>query len=213
MTSRLFGNRSSEYPHLHTHAELELTTEDGRFAGQLTSKRGKLQCSAATDDDKAEESDIASNISPSDENFSHIFLYRSPICEILTFLRKKDHIEFVPYHLNFVIPLFGRVFTMSTSFNIVVFGGDHCGPEVAAEGIKILKAIESVRPELKFNFQEHLLGGCSIDAHGTAITDEALEAAKNADAILLGAIGGPVRISLDTNRIESLLTHIEMGYW
>ncbi|QSZ30869.1 hypothetical protein DSL72_000427 [Monilinia vaccinii-corymbosi] len=76
--------------------------------------------------------------------------------------------------------------------NIVVFGGDHCGPEVVAEAIKILKVVESDRPSVgKFNFQEHLLGGCSIDAHGEPLTAEALEAAKNADAVLLGAIGGP----------------------
>ncbi|KAB8296867.1 hypothetical protein EYC80_002276 [Monilinia laxa] len=76
--------------------------------------------------------------------------------------------------------------------NIVVFGGDHCGPEVVAEAIKILKVVESDRPSVgKFNFQEHLLGGCSIDAHGEPLTTEALEAAKNADAVLLGAIGGP----------------------
>ncbi|OBT71602.1 3-isopropylmalate dehydrogenase [Pseudogymnoascus sp. 05NY08] len=76
--------------------------------------------------------------------------------------------------------------------NIVVFGGDHCGPDVVAEGIKILKVIEAVRPSVgHFNFQEHLLGGCSIDAHGTALTAEALSAAKAADAVLLGAIGGP----------------------
>jgi 3-isopropylmalate dehydrogenase len=79
-----------------------------------------------------------------------------------------------------------------TSFNIVVFAGDHCGPEVMAEGIKVLKAIEKERPDLKFNFQDHLMGGCSIDKLGTPITDEALDAAKAADAILLGAIGGPV---------------------
>jgi 3-isopropylmalate dehydrogenase len=77
------------------------------------------------------------------------------------------------------------------SFNIVVFAGDHCGPEVMAEGIKVLKAIEEERPGLKFNFQHHLMGGCSIDELGTPITDAALEAAKAADAILLGAIGGP----------------------
>ncbi|KFY93778.1 hypothetical protein V500_03535 [Pseudogymnoascus sp. VKM F-4518 (FW-2643)] len=76
--------------------------------------------------------------------------------------------------------------------NIVVFGGDHCGPDVVAEGIKILKVVEAVRPSVgHFNFQEHLLGGCSIDAHGTALTAEALSAAKAADAVLLGAIGGP----------------------
>ncbi|XXH04987.1 RNA polymerase II mediator complex subunit [Hypoxylon texense] len=76
--------------------------------------------------------------------------------------------------------------------NIVVFGGDHCGPEVVAEAVKVIKAIESNSPSSgKFNLQEHLLGGCSINAHGTPLTDEALSAAKAADAVLLGAIGGP----------------------
>ncbi|KAK1765658.1 3-isopropylmalate dehydrogenase [Phialemonium atrogriseum] len=69
--------------------------------------------------------------------------------------------------------------------NIVVFSGDHCGPEV-------LKTIEAARPSVgKFNLQEHLLGGASIDVHNSALTDEALSAAKAADAVLLGAIGGP----------------------
>ncbi|KAI1653184.1 beta-isopropylmalate dehydrogenase [Daldinia decipiens] len=76
--------------------------------------------------------------------------------------------------------------------NIVVFGGDHSGPEVVAEAVKVIKAVESTRPSVgKFNLQEHLLGGCSINAHGTPLTDEALAAAKSADAVLLGAIGGP----------------------
>ncbi|KAK4650585.1 3-isopropylmalate dehydrogenase [Podospora pseudocomata] len=76
--------------------------------------------------------------------------------------------------------------------NIVVFGGDHCGPEVVAEAVKVLKAIETNVPSAgKFNLQEHLLGGASITAHNSALTDEALAAAKVADAILLGAIGGP----------------------
>ncbi|ORY69752.1 Isopropylmalate dehydrogenase-like domain-containing protein [Pseudomassariella vexata] len=78
------------------------------------------------------------------------------------------------------------------SHNIVVFAGDHCGPEVVAEAIKVLKTIESHSPSAgKFNLQEHLLGGCSIDANGSPLTDEALKAAQNADAVLLGAIGGP----------------------
>ncbi|EGE09180.1 3-isopropylmalate dehydrogenase A [Trichophyton equinum CBS 127.97] len=76
-------------------------------------------------------------------------------------------------------------------YSIVVFAGDCCGPEVAAEGIKVLKAVEKKRPEIQFTFQDHLLGGASIDAAGTALTDEALAAAKNADAVLLGAVGGP----------------------
>ncbi|MCJ1361941.1 3-isopropylmalate dehydrogenase [Acarospora aff. strigata] len=74
---------------------------------------------------------------------------------------------------------------------IVVFAGDYCGPEVTAEGIKILRVIEKSRPNVKFDFQDHLLGGASIDATGSPLTDEALTAAKNADAVILGAVGGP----------------------
>lgn len=51
---------------------------------------------------------------------------------------------------------------------IVVFGGDHCGPEVVAEGIKVLKAIEQHCPEAgKFELEEHLLGGVSFVPHRT----------------------------------------------
>ncbi|KAM0713606.1 hypothetical protein Q7P37_010568 [Cladosporium fusiforme] len=77
-----------------------------------------------------------------------------------------------------------------SEYNIVIFGGDHCGPEVTAEGVKILRTIQE-HSNIKFNFQEHLLGGASIDATGSPLTDEALAAAKAADAVLLGAIGGP----------------------
>ncbi|ORY16457.1 3-isopropylmalate dehydrogenase [Clohesyomyces aquaticus] len=76
------------------------------------------------------------------------------------------------------------------SFNIVVFGGDGVGPEVIAEAIKVLKVVEK-HSEAKFNFQEHLFGGCSIDVHGDPLTEEALAAAKSANAIILGAVGGP----------------------
>ncbi|CAF9926150.1 3-isopropylmalate dehydrogenase [Imshaugia aleurites] len=76
-------------------------------------------------------------------------------------------------------------------YNIVVFAGDYCGPEVTAEALKILRTVEKERPHIKFDFQEHLLGGASIDATGSPLTDEALAAAKKADAVLLGAIGGP----------------------
>ncbi|KAL2441818.1 3-isopropylmalate dehydrogenase [Exophiala dermatitidis] len=77
------------------------------------------------------------------------------------------------------------------TFNIVVFAGDYAGPEVTNEAIKVLKVVEKCAKDVKFNFQEHLLGGCSIDAHGTPLTDAALSAAQSAHAVLLGAIGGP----------------------
>ncbi|KAJ0109242.1 hypothetical protein N8I77_008018 [Diaporthe amygdali] len=76
--------------------------------------------------------------------------------------------------------------------NIVVLGGDHCGPEVVGEAVKVLKTVESLSPSAgKFNLQEHLFGGASINAHGTPLTEETLNAAKSANAVLLGAIGGP----------------------
>ncbi|KAK0621276.1 Isopropylmalate dehydrogenase-like domain-containing protein [Bombardia bombarda] len=80
-----------------------------------------------------------------------------------------------------------------TTHNIVVFGGDHCGPEVVAEAIKVLKSIEKHSPSAgKFNLQEHLLGGVSLHRRPQRpLTAEALAAAKSADAVLLGAIGGP----------------------
>ncbi|KAJ5596843.1 hypothetical protein N7450_003301 [Penicillium hetheringtonii] len=77
-----------------------------------------------------------------------------------------------------------------SSYNIVVLGGDHCGPEVTAEAIKVLRVIEKKR-DVTFNLQDKLFGGASIDDNGSPLTEATLEAAKNADAVLLGAIGGP----------------------
>jgi 3-isopropylmalate dehydrogenase len=73
---------------------------------------------------------------------------------------------------------------------IALLPGDGVGPEVVAEGCKVLEAVAEVFGH-DFEFSEHLIGGCSIDAHGTALTDEALDACRTADAILLGAVGGP----------------------
>ena len=77
------------------------------------------------------------------------------------------------------------------TYNIVVFAGDYAGPEVTEEAVRIMKVVEKCSKDVKFNFQPHLLGGASIDAHQNPLTDEALAAAKSAHAVLLGAIGGP----------------------
>lgn len=74
---------------------------------------------------------------------------------------------------------------------IVVLPGDHVGTEVAAEALKVLKAVSEARPDVQFDFQQHLIGGAAIDATGSPLPDETLEAAKAADAVLLGAVGGP----------------------
>src|SRR5919202_989289 len=69
---------------------------------------------------------------------------------------------------------------------IVTLPGDGIGPEVTAAAVEVLSEL---RDDLQF--EEHLIGGASIDAQGTALTDEVLEACRNSDAVLLGAVGGP----------------------
>ncbi len=73
---------------------------------------------------------------------------------------------------------------------IVLLPGDGIGPEVVQEARSVLEAV-AARFGHTFAFDEHLMGGCSIDAHGTALTDEVLAACQRADAVLLGAVGGP----------------------
>lgn len=74
--------------------------------------------------------------------------------------------------------------------NIILLPGDGIGPEVVGAARQVLDAV-AAKFGHNFGYHEHLIGGCSIDAHGTALTEETLTACKNSDAILLGAVGGP----------------------
>jgi 3-isopropylmalate dehydrogenase len=74
--------------------------------------------------------------------------------------------------------------------NIVVLPGDGIGPEVTAEAVRVLQLVAKQGGH-DFRFTEHLMGGCSIDAHGVALTDEVLRACQASSAVLLGAVGGP----------------------
>jgi 3-isopropylmalate dehydrogenase len=74
--------------------------------------------------------------------------------------------------------------------NVVVLPGDGIGPEVAAEAVRVLERV-AARFGHSFHFAEHLMGGCSIDRHGVALTDDVLRACQASDAVLLGAVGGP----------------------
>lgn len=78
--------------------------------------------------------------------------------------------------------------------NIAVIKGDGIGPEIVDEAIKVLDAIAK-KYNHTFNYKNILMGGCSIDAYGVPLTDEALEVAKNSDAVLLGSIGGDTNTS------------------
>jgi 3-isopropylmalate dehydrogenase len=69
---------------------------------------------------------------------------------------------------------------------IVTLPGDGIGPEVLAPAVELL---ERLVPDVEV--EEHVFGGASIDAHGTALTDEVLAACRASDAVLLAAVGGP----------------------
>lgn len=77
------------------------------------------------------------------------------------------------------------------SFNITLIPGDGIGPEIVREAKKVLDCVASKYGH-EFNYKEILMGGCSIDAYGVPLSDEALETAKASDAVLLGAVGGNV---------------------
>src|ERR671936_2314403 len=68
---------------------------------------------------------------------------------------------------------------------IAVLPGDGIGPEITAPTLELLSRLGD------FAFTEHPFGGASIDAHGTALTDDTLAACRAADAVLLAAVGGP----------------------
>ena len=73
--------------------------------------------------------------------------------------------------------------------NIAIIKGDGIGPEIVTEAMKVLDAVAK-KYNHKFNYTEILMGGCSIDAYGVPLSDEALKIAKKSDSVLLGAIGG-----------------------
>jgi 3-isopropylmalate dehydrogenase len=69
---------------------------------------------------------------------------------------------------------------------ICVLPGDGIGPEITAEAVRVLKALD-----LKLEMEEALLGGCAVDASGNPYPEATQKLARAADAVLLGAVGGP----------------------
>jgi 3-isopropylmalate dehydrogenase len=77
-----------------------------------------------------------------------------------------------------------------TQASIVVLGGDGIGPEVTHQGTRVLEAVAS-RYGHDFRFEAHLIGGAAIDATQSALPSSTTSACGTADAVLLGAVGGP----------------------
>ena len=73
---------------------------------------------------------------------------------------------------------------------IAVIKGDGIGPSVVDQAILVLNRIGEIYGH-KFEFEEVLAGGCSIDEYGKPLTQKTIDVCKNSDAVLLGAVGGP----------------------
>jgi 3-isopropylmalate dehydrogenase len=77
-----------------------------------------------------------------------------------------------------------------TKAKIAVLGGDGIGPEVVAEGVKVLRALADIFGH-SFEFTEGLIGGIAIDVTGQPLPEETLALCQGSDAVLFGAVGGP----------------------
>ncbi|HVL20530.1 MAG TPA: 3-isopropylmalate dehydrogenase, partial [Amaricoccus sp.] len=79
---------------------------------------------------------------------------------------------------------------------LLILPGDGIGPEVMAEVRKVIAWLGRAR-DMRFEVEEDLVGGCAYDAHGVPLTDATMAKAQRADAVLLGAVGGPKYDDLD----------------
>lgn len=79
---------------------------------------------------------------------------------------------------------------MQSLHRIAVLAGDGIGPEVTAEAVKVLKAIEEITGPA-FRFQYGLIGGCAVDQTASPLPAETIAICNNASAVMLGAVGGP----------------------
>ncbi len=79
---------------------------------------------------------------------------------------------------------------------IAVLPGDGIGPEIVAEAVKVLESLNA-EMNLGLVFENGLIGGAAYDVHGTPFPQQTLDLVKQADAVLLGAVGGPKWESLD----------------
>lgn len=75
-------------------------------------------------------------------------------------------------------------------YRIAVLSGDGVGPEVVAEGIKVLQTLEQLY-DMRFTLQAALVGGAAIDATGDPLPEATLQLCRASDAVLFGSVGGP----------------------
>lgn len=82
------------------------------------------------------------------------------------------------------------------SKTIVILPGDGIGPEIMTETLKVLEVVDK-KYNLKLKFEHEVIGGAAIDLHGVPLANSTLDVCKNADAVLMGSVGGPKWDMLD----------------
>ena len=96
--------------------------------------------------------------------------------------------------LGYISVLIRHFFTPATSTplkaNIVLLPGDGIGPEIVAQAQRVLETVAKSFGH-QFEFSSHMIGGISIDTCGDPLPQETIDACRDSDAILLGAVGGP----------------------
>ncbi|MGE5496580.1 MAG: 3-isopropylmalate dehydrogenase [Syntrophothermus sp.] len=85
------------------------------------------------------------------------------------------------------------------SFKLMLLPGDGIGPEVIDAAVRVFEKTAAAF-DLKYEIESGLMGGCSIDKYDTPLTDETLEKCLDADAVLLGAVGGPKWENVEHNK-------------
>jgi len=83
-------------------------------------------------------------------------------------------------------------------YNLMVLPGDGIGPEIMAEVQKLIGWVNA-NSDITINVNEGLIGGSAIDAHGVPLSDDTLQACRDSDAMMLGAVGGPKWADLEYN--------------
>ncbi|KAI9447895.1 3-isopropylmalate dehydrogenase [Lactarius indigo] len=102
---------------------------------------------------------------------------------------------------------------VAKTFRVVVLPGDGIGPEVVAEAVNVLKTVFAGSSDVELKLETHLFGGCAIDETGEALPASTLQACKEADAILMGSIGGPKWGVNSKVRPEAGLLALPQGPW
>lgn len=101
-----------------------------------------------------------------------------------------------------IIFIIARIF-MTKEKKILVLPGDGIGPEIMEQAVKVLEWVDK-NSTLSFKLEYEVVGGASIDQNGIPLTQEVIEKAKKADAVLFGAVGGPKWNNIDFNNRPEL---------